>query len=183
MELYNSLTVAENLVVGQEARLAGANPWRQLISTRPQRAAVGATVDEALVLCGIADIADRQVGALSTGQRRLVELGRAYASRARLLLLDEPSSGLDHAETQRFGEILLDIVQRLGVGILLVEHDMSLVMRVCEQLYVLDFGVVIFRGTPEQARRSAAVRAAYLGAEEQDVTTPVSGRTIDSLRR
>ncbi|HYT39614.1 MAG TPA: hypothetical protein VEN99_08900, partial [Acidimicrobiia bacterium] len=99
------------------------------------------------------------------GQRRLVELARAYAGGYRLLLLDEPSSGLDPAETRRFGEILTRIVAEHGTGILLVEHDMTLVMRICEELFVLDFGQLIFTGTPAAVQASDAVRAAYLGAE------------------
>jgi ABC-type branched-subunit amino acid transport system ATPase component len=81
----------------------------------------------------------------------------------RLLLLDEPSSGLDVEETLAFGQILMAIVAAEGLGILLVEHDMSLVMNVCHHVYVLDFGELIFDGTPAQTRDSAEVRAAYLG--------------------
>ena len=82
-------------------------------------------------LCGITDLADRQAGALSTGQRRLVELARCLAGPFDVLLLDEPSSGLDHEETAAFGEILERVVAERGCGILLVEHDMGLVMRIC----------------------------------------------------
>jgi ABC-type branched-subunit amino acid transport system ATPase component len=108
---------------------------------------------------------------LSTGQRRLVELARCLAGPFRLLLLDEPSSGLDRAETQRFGEILRRVVAERGIGILLVEHDMSLVLDVCEFLYVLDFGELIFQGTPDEITSSEIVKAAYLGdaAVEQAV--------------
>src|SRR5690606_9339939 len=107
---------------------------------------------------------DRPVVSLSTGQRRLVELARAMAARSTMLLLDEPSSGLDHGETAAFGDILLGLVER-GLGILLVEHDMGLVMRVCDHLYVLDFGCLIFEGTPEEVAASPVVRQAYLGGE------------------
>ena len=116
-------------------------------------------------LAGVADIADRRVGDLSTGQRRLLELARILAGPFDLLLLDEPSSGLDKAETDRFGQVLQRIVADRGVGILLVEHDMSLVMSVCEYLYVMDFGSKIFEATPAEVGRSDLVRAAYLGAE------------------
>jgi ABC-type branched-subunit amino acid transport system ATPase component len=166
MELYSSLSVADNVLLGYEARVAGASPWRQVVTTRRQRNDAGGIVADALERCGIADLADRPVGALSTGQRRLVELARVHAGGFRFLLLDEPSSGLDHTESERFGEILRQMVERLGVGILLVEHDMALVMRVCEYLYVIDFGVPIFDGTPDETRRSDIVRAAYLGDEE-----------------
>ena len=110
--------------------------------------------------------ADRPAGALSTGQRRLVELARAYAGDYRLLLLDEPSSGLDRAESERFGQILQRIVAERGIGILLVEHDMVLVMNTCEYLFVVDFGCLIFEGTAAETRSSPIVRAAYLGEDE-----------------
>ena len=131
---------------------------------RGERQAAVVATEEALRLCGIADLADLQVVSLSTGQRRLVELARAVAGGGRLLLLDEPSSGLDHAETERFGETLQFLVRERGSGILLVEHDMSLVMRVCEHIYVLDFGTLLFDGTPAEVTDSAAVRQAYLGS-------------------
>lgn len=83
-----------------------------------------------------------------------------------MLLLDEPSSGLDPGETARFGEIVRRLVDERGVGVLLVEHDMSLVMEVCDFLYTLDFGQRIFAGTPVETRASAVVRAAYLGDDD-----------------
>jgi ABC-type branched-subunit amino acid transport system ATPase component len=167
MELFTSMTVAENVALGREAGLAGSNPLRQLAGSRRTAAALRHTVDEALELCGIADLASRPAGTLSTGQRRLAELARAYAGDYRLLLLDEPSSGLDPTESERFGDILRRIVDERGIGILLVEHDMALVMTVCEYLFVLDFGCLIFQGSPAEARRSPVVRAAYLGADEE----------------
>jgi ABC-type branched-subunit amino acid transport system ATPase component len=118
-----------------------------------------------MALCGIEDLADAQAGALSTGQRRLVELARALAGPFDVLLLDEPSSGLDRDETARFGDLLVRVVAERGVGILLVEHDMSLVMRICNHLYVLDFGKLIFEGTPAEVAGSEVVQAAYLGTE------------------
>jgi len=166
MELFDAMTVAENVTVGREAGLAGASPLRQVFSRRSERVSVSEAVDEALEVCGLTSLADRRVAALSTGQRRLVELARAYASEFRLLLLDEPSSGLDHSETDRFGEILSSMVAARGLGLLLVEHDMALVMGICQYLYVLDFGTLIFEGTPDEVRASDVVRAAYLGSEE-----------------
>jgi ABC-type branched-subunit amino acid transport system ATPase component len=105
------------------------------------------------------------VSSLSTGQRRLVELSRVFAGGFRMLLLDEPSSGLDDAETERFSGILGAVVDEVGLGILLVEHDMSLVMGICDYIYVLDFGQLIFAGTAEETRTSAVVRGAYLGED------------------
>jgi ABC-type branched-subunit amino acid transport system ATPase component len=166
MELFTSMTVAENVALAREARQAGANPLRQQIATPRQWATVQAATAAALEVCGITDIAEHVVGALSTGQRRLVELARVYAGDFRLLLLDEPSSGLDKAESERFGAILRTLVADRQLGILLVEHDMELVMSVCDDLYVLDFGKLIFDGTPAQTKASPVVRAAYLGSED-----------------
>jgi ABC-type branched-subunit amino acid transport system ATPase component len=111
------------------------------------------------------------VGALSTGQRRLVELARCLAGPFDLLLLDEPSSGLDSEETRAFAEVLKRVVNDRGAGILLVEHDFSMVMSVCSYIYVLDFGRLLFEGTPEQVATSPTVQAAYLGAPDGEVDT------------
>jgi ABC-type branched-subunit amino acid transport system ATPase component len=162
-ELYNSLTVRQNVAMGREASMAGANPLRQVFSSRHSNQAIAAAVDEALELTGTARIANAQAGLLPIGQRRLVELARALAGPFDMLLLDEPSSGLDGHETERFGEVLRTVVRERGYGILLVEHDMTLVRDICDYVYVLDFGQLIFEGTAEEMQDSAQVRAAYLG--------------------
>jgi ABC-type branched-subunit amino acid transport system ATPase component/branched-subunit amino acid ABC-type transport system permease component len=169
MELFDSLTVAENVALGREASLAGGNPVRHVVSRRGDRVRIDAAVSEALVLCGVDEIADVTVGSLSTGQRRLVELARCLAGPFRILLLDEPSSGLDRVESRQFGEILKRVVAQRGVGILLVEHDMSVVMEVCEHIFVLDFGRPIFDGIPSEVRDSVLVQEAYLGSAELEV--------------
>lgn len=165
MELFDSLTVIENVALGREAGMAGGKPLRHLFASRSERVEVDAIARDALARCGIEDVADRRTADLSTGHRRLVELARAIAGGFRMLLLDEPSSGLDRSETERFGEILLELVADGGHGILLVEHDMALVMATCSYLYVLDFGKLLFEGTPQEVGESDVVRAAYLGAE------------------
>lgn len=164
MELFGSLDVRANIGLGLEARLAGAKPLQHVRCRRDERARIDEVTEGALDLCGIQSIADRSISTLSTGQRRLVELARGIAGGFDLLLLDEPSSGLDVAETAAFGEVLATLVASQGVGILLVEHDMSLVMKLCSNLFVIDFGVPIFTGPPAEAQVSDAVRAAYLGA-------------------
>jgi ABC-type branched-subunit amino acid transport system ATPase component len=136
-------------------------------------------------LCGIEDLSRRTAGDLSTGQRRLVELARAIASPFRFLLLDEPSSGLDPSETERFGQILKSFVGEKGIGIILVEHDMALVAAVCSYIYVLDFGRQIFSGTTDETLRSDVVRASYLGSEAVGIESgsdPESG-AADTLVR
>jgi ABC-type branched-subunit amino acid transport system ATPase component len=165
MALFDSMTVRENVALGREARLAGQNPLRQILSTPAEQRLLDEATDEALEMCGLQDLAGHRVQSLSTGQRRLVDLARVLSGGFTMLLLDEPSSGLDTTETERFGEILHEVVATGKRGILLVEHDMGLVMDVCRYLYVLDFGKLIFEGTPEQTRASEVVRAAYLGTE------------------
>ena len=168
MELFDSMTVAENIALGYEASLAGANPLRHIASAPGESAAVDKAVRDAAELCGISDWLDRSVGGLSTGQRRLVELARTLAGPFDMLLLDEPSSGLNRTETEKFGTVLLRVVEQRDVGILIVEHDMELVMRICQKIYVLDFGVQIFDGTPSEVMASERVRSAYLGSEAVD---------------
>jgi ABC-type branched-subunit amino acid transport system ATPase component/branched-subunit amino acid ABC-type transport system permease component len=169
MQLFESLTVAENVALGREAGIVGANPLAQIVPRPGDRRATMADADEAMALCGIEGLSGIPVVSLSTGQRRLVELARCLAGRFDVLMLDEPSSGLDRRETTAFAEILRRVVAERGVGILLVEHDMALVMAVCEQIHVLDFGVHIFAGSPAEVAASEAVRTAYLGeAVERD---------------
>jgi len=176
MELFDSMTVAENIALGREAALAGANPLRHLASVPAERAAVGESVRAAAALCGISGLLPRPAGALSTGQRRLVELARVLAGPFDMLLLDEPSSGLNRAETERFGAVLQRVIADRDVGILLVEHDMELVMGICAKIYVLDFGTQIFEGTPAQVLASEQVRSAYLGSAE--LTIPVTNEAV-----
>jgi len=169
MELFDSLTVRQNVALAHEARLAGGNPVRHLIPRKSDRAEADERGQRALVRCGIDHLADRPAGTLSVGQRRLLELARVLTTDFDMLLLDEPSSGLDSKESERFGDILRDVVTERGIGLLLVEHDMALVMSVCDYIYVLDFGKLIFEGTPTDVMNSPAVRAAYLGSTELEV--------------
>jgi ABC-type branched-subunit amino acid transport system ATPase component len=166
MELFDSLTVRENVAIGVEAALAGANPLTHVAGRRGEAQTVAQATDHALELCDLTSLAELPASSLSTGQRRLVELARCLAGPFRFLMLDEPSSGLDRQETGRFAAVLRRVVEERGVGILLVEHDMSLVLDVCERLYVLDFGRPIFAGSPEEVMASPIVRAAYLGDAE-----------------
>ena len=165
IELFDSLTVRTNVAMGREGRMAGRSPLTQLWAKRKDMAEVAEATEEALELCGLGDIADVRAGALSTGQRRLVELARALCGGHKLLLLDEPSSGLDPHESKEFGRLLRLAVERWGAGILVVEHDMALIAAVCDYIYVLDFGKLIFQGTPTEVLSSDVVRIAYLGTE------------------
>jgi ABC-type branched-subunit amino acid transport system ATPase component len=168
-ELFDSLTVRRNIEMGCEASLAGNKVRTQLMMTRGDRDRVEAATRDAVELTGAGHLLDVQAGLLSTGQRRLVELARVLAGPFDMLLLDEPSSGLDARETSAFGAALREVVRQRGTGILIVEHDMKLVSEICDYVFVLDFGSLLFDGTPGEMRESAVVREAYLGQPIEDV--------------
>jgi ABC-type branched-subunit amino acid transport system ATPase component/branched-subunit amino acid ABC-type transport system permease component len=176
VELFGSLTVSENVELGRESILAGGRPQTQLLGRRRDSDVVRFAAHEAIELTGLRALVDAQIAELSTGQKRLVELARVLAGPFDMVLLDEPSSGLDQRETERFGEILTRVVGEWGIGILLVEHDMSLVQQVCDHVYVLDFGQLIFDGIVDEMRRSVAVREAYLGEQPMQLVAGGAGR-------
>ena len=153
IEVFSSLTVHENVLAAAEARRS----WAKDGSVPADEAS------RVLERVGLSQVEHERVDQLSTGLLRLVELARALASQPRVLLLDEPGSGLDTTESEALGDLLLDLVAD-GRSILLVEHDVDLVMRVCHEISVLDFGRVIAHGTPAEVQSDPAVQAAYLGA-------------------
>jgi branched-chain amino acid transport system ATP-binding protein len=155
LEVFGSLTVFENLLAAAEFHKS----W-SADRTPPRDVAA-----EVLDRVGLRRVGNARVDALPTGIARLVELGRALATRPRVLLLDEVGSGLSGEETDALGDLMLDLVSD-GTAILLVEHDVELVMRVCREIYVLDFGRIIASGTPTQIQQDPVVQAAYLGADE-----------------
>jgi len=126
------------------------------------RAIDDAGVDDALGLLGIAALAPELPANLTLGQRKLVGVGRALAARPQLLCLDEPAAGLDADESRTFGARLRQVVDG-GTTTLLIDHDMNLVLGICDYVYVLDFGVVIAHGTPQEVRVDQKVIAAHLG--------------------
>ena len=153
LEVFGSLTVRENVLVAGEI-------WKRWSKTKD--ADLQRQTEELLDFTGLRHLADQRVDALPTGAARLVEMARALATRPRLLLMDEPGSGLDEAETDAFAELVLGLAAE-GLAILLVEHDVELVMRVCGRIFVLDFGRTIAEGTPREIQRNKQVQAAYLG--------------------
>ncbi|MCU1455159.1 MAG: transporter related protein [Acidimicrobiales bacterium] len=173
VELFESLSVRENIALGREAGMAGNSVVRQIVARAHERRTVDEAVTVAAELTGITGLLDVRARDLSTGQRRLLELARALAGPFDMLLLDEPSSGLDHSETRRFGEILQRAVEQLDVGVLIVEHDMALVQQICNHVYVLDFGQLIFEGSTPEMLASDVVRAAYLGTDSAALPPPV----------
>ena len=154
LEVFGSLTVFENVLAAAEFHRSWSDD-----DTPPRRVA-----QEIIGRVGLATVAHERVDALPTGIARLVELGRALATRPKLLLLDEVGSGLSHEETAALGDLMIELTKD-GTAILLVEHDVELVMRVCDRIFVLDFGRIIASGTPEQVQKDPAVQAAYLGAD------------------
>ncbi|MFJ3804422.1 ABC transporter ATP-binding protein [Streptomyces sp. NPDC090088] len=148
LEPFGRLSVRDNLLVAAELG--------------PGRRRAAALADELLDRLGLTGIADTRADNLPTGVARLVEVGRALAVRPALLLLDEPAAGQDGEETERFAALLRSLAAD-GTAVVLVEHDMGLVMGVCDEVYVLDLGKVIAVGPPEVIRNDETVLAAYLG--------------------
>ena len=146
----DDLTVEENVLVGQQRATAGDAD----------------ALDRILDDLGLTDMRELQVSVLSQGQRQLVSVARALAGAPRLLLLDEPAAGLDSTESLWLAE-RLRAVRDSGVTILLVDHDMSLVLNLCDSIDVLDFGALIAHGTPDEIRHNETVSTAYLGATHQ----------------
>ncbi len=149
LELFGRLSVRDNLRVAADLRKVGGQASR--------------LVDEIIDRVQLGAYADRLADSLPTGVGRLVEVARALTTEPCLLLLDEPAAGQDPDETERFAEILRGVAAD-GVGVLLVEHDMELVMGVCDVVHVLDLGAMISWGTPDEIRQHSAVLDAYLGA-------------------
>lgn len=154
LEVFGSLTVRENILVAAEIR----RRWsRDGSNTRK-------VADEVMSEVGLRAFSRERCDTLPTGLARLVEVARALATRPSVLLLDEPSSGLDEQETDELAALLGRLASR-DMAVLLVEHDVEMVMAVCGTIHVLDFGRILAVGTPAEVQKDAAVRAAYLGTE------------------
>lgn len=163
MELFTGMAVRDHLIVAERAHARRGGLLRDLLLMGRTTGAERERADEMLGLVGLADHATRPIEALSLGQARLVELGRALMLDPRLLFLDEPSSGLDALETTEMADVLTDVQREHNTAIVLVEHDIATIRRLASRLYVLDYGTLIAQGTTEAVLADERVRAAYLG--------------------
>jgi len=166
IRLFTHMTVMENVMVGlhHRTRTGMLKSAFRLPSARREEAWMREEALRFLAIVGLEMQADNPAGSLPFGQQRLLEVARALATQPSLLLLDEPASGLNAYETRELGEIIYRI-RDMGVTVILVEHDMGLVMRISEEVLVLDYGEVIAEGSPEQIKTDAKVIEAYLGSE------------------
>ncbi|MDH3008748.1 MULTISPECIES: ABC transporter ATP-binding protein [Gordonia] len=165
-ELFSDLTIREHLVLAKRVRSAPRRLWTDLLKVSGLRMSTATrddTVDALLEDLSLTDDAERLAVGLPLGVARRVEVGRALITDPRVVLLDDPSSGLDESETRDLAQVLRDARIRHSVALVLVEHDVDLVLGLSDEVYVLDFGKLIAHGTPEEIRRDPAVRAAYLG--------------------
>jgi len=167
MRLFPRLTVLDNLLVGTHLHNTSGftSNLLMLSGTRNEDRRARERVEEVMSLLGISQYADAKVAGLPFGVLRLIELGRALVTEPSMLLLDEPASGLDVQETDAFADILFRVRDEMGHTIFIIEHDMRLVMMICDYIYVLEFGRNLAEGLPSEIQNNAAVIAAYLGEE------------------
>jgi branched-chain amino acid transport system ATP-binding protein len=166
IELFAESTVREHLLIAERTRRGDGRLWKDLLGLGRPRADEIESCDAVLELLGLADVADEPIEHLSLGKGRLVEVGRALMTQPKLLLLDEPSSGLDRQETADLARTLRAVQKEQGFAILLVEHDVEFVAAFAARTYVLDFGVMIAEGPTGEVLESDIVRHAYLGDVE-----------------
>jgi ABC-type branched-subunit amino acid transport system ATPase component len=173
-ELFPDLTAREHLVLAYRVCHCRSRLWKDVFTAgclkRPDPAETE-RVDSLLELLSLTEVANQPTRVLPLGTSRLVEVGRALATSPAIVLLDEPSAGLDGHETDRLSEALRRTVLKEKVSLLLVEHDVGMVLSLSSEIYVLDFGSLIAQGPPAEIRENPKVRAAYLGDEDIAIAT------------
>ena len=163
VEVFPELTVRNHMIVAERARRGDGALWKDLLNMGKPRPEELAQVDTVLDLVGLTEMADVPVAALSLGHCRLVELGRALCGEPRLLMADEPSSGLDIQETASLAAVLRSVQREQGMAVLLVEHDMEMVKTAVDRVVVLNVGEIIAEGSFDAVVADPEVRSAYLG--------------------
>ena len=163
VEVFTDMSVRDHLLVAERARRGEGRLWRDLLNLSKPTPDEMARVDSILELVGIAQMADMSVNALGLGNCRLVELARALAAEPKILLADEPSSGLDLRETAEVAAVLRTVQRERGTTVLLVEHDLTMVAEVVDRAIVMDLGAMLAEGTFDEVMADPVVRQAYLG--------------------
>jgi branched-chain amino acid transport system ATP-binding protein len=163
VEVFTDMTVYDHLMVAERARRGDGRLWRDLLNLSKPTPSEIHNVQTTLELVGISHLADIQVNALGLGNCRLVELARALAAEPKILLADEPSSGLDSHETAEVAAVLRTVQRERGTAVLLVEHDLSMVGEVVDRTVVMDLGAMLAQGTFDEVMANRSVRHAYLG--------------------
>jgi branched-chain amino acid transport system ATP-binding protein len=167
LQLFNGLSVLDNIMAGRHFRFKTGMIDDALYFWRTRREEIEhrKVVEKIIDFLEIETVRKHHVGALPYGMRKRVDLGRALAAEPKLLLLDEPLAGMNRDEKEDIARFILDISEEMGITIAIIEHDMGLVMDICDRVTVLDFGRKIAEGTPEEIRVNEDVRRAYLGKE------------------
>jgi branched-chain amino acid transport system ATP-binding protein len=163
VEVFTDMSVRDHLLVAERSRRGERRLWRDLLNMSAVTAEETKNVDATLELVGISDLAETSVNALGLGHCRLVELARALAAEPKILLADEPSSGLDVHETAEVATVLRTVQRERGTALLLVEHDLAMVGEVVDRTVVMDLGSMLAEGTFDEVMANPAVRHAYLG--------------------
>jgi branched-chain amino acid transport system ATP-binding protein len=163
IEVFTDMTVRDHLMVAERARRGDGRLWRDLLNLSKPTVDEMERVDATLELVGITQLANTSVNALGLGNCRLVELARALASEPKILLADEPSSGLDLHETAEVAAVLRTVQRERGTAVLLVEHDLTMVADVVDRTIVMDLGAMLAEGTFDEVMADPMVRHAYLG--------------------